>query len=202
MVPGPCRHRLPDPGARLEAGGRENYNALRTANHVGMLQGAREVQVVGRAGLDPDPHPRLIDVGGALHRRRLGHHVDTLDHDVGRREGPLSGSRGVDGEETQVRPALGHGVERDAGRLEAEQLKSHAQARGDLASDVNGDAPGSCGVPCARTGLPRLIEARSTPAGARSATTSEDGKVPRPAGGVVTRATLRPGAPTLVGCRS
>src|SRR4051794_32095572 len=40
--------------------------------------------------------------------------------------------------------------------------------------------PGSRSVPCASTGLPRLIEARRTPAGAKSAMTAAVGMVMGP----------------------
>ena len=47
----------------------------------------------------------------------------------------------------------------------------HAETGGDLTGQVDRHPVGSSLVPWARTGLPRLMDARSAPVGARSATT-------------------------------
>ena len=61
-----------------------------------------------------------------------------------------------------------------AGGIEGDELNRHAETPAELAREVDGDAARLAvgRVLCARTMLPKLIAARSVPAGAMSFTTS------------------------------
>ena len=133
-------HGLPDPGADLKALGEEGVDALVAAHDAGVLQGAREEQVVGRSALDADAHAGLVDVGQRRQRRALGNSEHALDQDVGCREGDLGLPRRFDGQEAQVGIA---GQQRLVGlsrRVEAHEPHRNVEPRGNLARDVDGDA--------------------------------------------------------------
>ena len=54
---------LPDPGGDIEALLGKDVDTVRAAHDPGRTQHPREVQVLGGAQLDPDPHPLPVDVG-------------------------------------------------------------------------------------------------------------------------------------------
>jgi hypothetical protein len=134
------RHRLADPGTRLQPLLAEHVDTLTPADHGCVTQGPGEEQVVRRALLNPDPHARTVDV----HRSgQIGvgrDDVHALDHDVRRGERHPVGPGGVHGEEAEVRPPLGHRLQGLARRVEAEQLQRDAQPAGDLTCEVDGHA--------------------------------------------------------------
>ena len=131
--------RLPDARARLQSLGEEHVDPLAAADHGGVLQGAREEQVVGRALLHADPYAGTVDIRGRDEARVARDDIDTLDHDVGlgERDGGLAG--GVDGEEAEVGPAVDHRVVRRARSIEGEQLHRYPEPRADLAGQVDRD---------------------------------------------------------------
>ena len=131
---------LTDPRPDLEALGDEDVDALAAAHDARALERPREVEVVGRAVLDPDAHPGAVHIRDGPHGGGGGHDVDALDHGVGRGEGDLGGARRVDGEETQVGRPRSHGREGLAGGVEADERGRHSQSARDLARDVDRDA--------------------------------------------------------------
>ena len=100
--------------------------------------------------------------------------VHALDQHVGR--GELQRASRVDGEEADVGASLGHRGHRVPGGAVALEVDVDAEPGRDLAGQGDGDPDGASGVPEASTGLPRLMDARSAPVGARSVRMADRGR--------------------------
>ncbi len=143
MARGVLHDRLLHAGGRFELVGDEHVHGLRPgrrAHQRGMLDGAREIEVVGGALGDRDADAFVIDIGDALQRRALRHHVVAFDQNIGRGEGDLGGTHRLDREERDVPAASLERLEHLAGSVVGRHLQLDTEPLGELAREINGDA--------------------------------------------------------------
>ena len=145
MVLGISDQRLLHPGGDFESVVDEHVDhgaaaARRRAHQSGVLDGARQVKVVGRLGADGDAHAGPVDVGDRLERRVVAHHVGALDDDIGRAELDDRGADRLDRDKGDVPVAAARVVEHLAGGVVGYQLDRNAQPPPEFVREVGRDA--------------------------------------------------------------
>ena len=144
------------------------------ANDRRLLQLAREMKVIGAADDDADASTRTVDFGVAANGGTFRHDIDAFDHGIRRGESDVGRAQRVDREKADI-PCVRRDPGDDlAGCVVGHELDRHAQLQSKFARRSTEMPQGSpaASLP-ARTGLPKLIAARSLPVGARSETAAE-----------------------------
>ena len=117
MLPGVNIERLTHAGGRLELALDEHRNAGAGAadlgaHQLGVLQFARQEQIVDRTETDADADARFVDIANVLERRILRYLVSAFDQHIRRGEVDLLSPHRVDGDEADIDGAAGDRVER------------------------------------------------------------------------------------------
>src|SRR5262249_49155244 len=102
----------------------------------GVLERAREIEIVGAGARHRDPHAVAVDVLDGLERRVRRYDVGALDHDIGRGEVDAGGAHRVDRQERDIPGALLQRVEYFAGGIEGDEFDRDGEALGQLAREL------------------------------------------------------------------
>ena len=142
--PGVADEGLLDPRRGLEPLADEQLHRAcrcRGSYELRLLDRAGEEKVVRATPADGDPDAVAIDVRDRLQGRGLRDHVGPLDQDVRSRERDVGGPHRIDGQEGHVPRARLRGLEHLSGRVEGHERCLDTEAAGQLAREIDGDAP-------------------------------------------------------------
>ncbi|CRE01746.1 Uncharacterised protein [Bordetella pertussis] len=139
---------LLDAGSHVQPPGQEGVDhRLRAgrAHDLGMLQGARQVQVIGAALAHGDALAGSVDVFVSLQRGVVAHQIGPFDQYIGAGEGNARAARRIDGEKPDIGFFPGDGVDRLPGGVEHPQFDASVQAPGEFPRQVDRHADGLAG---------------------------------------------------------